>query len=69
MPQELLPIIPAGATEINDILAVISKNDIWSYYHGVQSIFEHPETDKNYFRMITSQFIYQGLCKPKHQTS
>ena len=65
MPQELLPILPHGATEISGILSVISKDNVWSYFCGLQPVFQHDQGDKRSFRMITSQFICQGVCKPK----
>ncbi len=39
MPQALLPIIPAGTTEISDILAVQSKDGYWNYFFGFQPVF------------------------------
>ena len=60
--QELLPLIPAGATQISQILSVVSENGRWTYFHGVLPVYSHIEGDKSSFRMITSSFICEGVC-------
>jgi hypothetical protein len=46
MPQALLPIIPPGATPINDVISVIREQQQWTYFCGVQPVLQHPEEDR-----------------------
>lgn len=62
MPQALLPIIPAGATPINDLMSVVREGGQWTYFCGFQPVFEHAEDDRRSFRMFTAQLCYQGAC-------
>jgi hypothetical protein len=62
MPQALLPIIPPGATPVNDIISVVGKEQQWTYFCGVQPVFQHPEADQRSFRMFTALLCVQGAC-------
>jgi len=62
MPQALLPIIPHGATPINDLISVVGNGAQWTYYCGVQPIFQHADDDRRSFRMFTAQLCCQGAC-------
>ena len=62
MPQALLPIIPAGATPINDVISVVRESAQWTYFCGVQPIFRHAQDDQRSFRMFTAQLCRQGSC-------
>ena len=62
MLQALLPMIPHGATQISDLISVVRQDDQWTYFCGVQPVFEHPENDRQSFRMFTSQLCCQGTC-------
>ena len=63
MPQALLPLVPDGATTINDRISIVRENGQWTYFYGVDPIFRHPETDRRSFRMFTAQLICQGACR------
>jgi transposase len=63
MPQTLLPIIPDGATRINDYFSVVSENESWWYFHGTHPVFHHPVEDRRSFRMFTSQLVCLGTCQ------
>ena len=63
MPQALLPLLPDGATRINDRISVVRQEGIWSYFCGVAPIFQHSEHDSPSFRMFTSQLVCQDACK------
>ena len=41
MPHALLPPIPDGATQINDLLSVVRQKGKWTYFLGVQPVFGH----------------------------
>ena len=62
MPQTLLPIIPHGATEINEIISVVRENRQWTYFYGLMPVFQHLENDRRSFRMFTAQLCCQGTC-------
>ena len=62
MPQALLPMIPDGATPINDLISVVRQNNRWTYFCGVQPVFQHAEDDRRAFRMFTAQLCCQGAC-------
>jgi len=61
--QALLPLIPDGATGINDRVSVVREDDEWTYFYGVDPIFRHPEGDRQSYRMFTAQLVCQGACK------
>jgi len=63
LPQALLPLVPDGATTINDRISIVRENGEWTYFYGVDPIFRHPETDRRSFRMFTAQLICQGACR------
>ena len=62
MPQILLPIIPHGATPINNSISVVRQDGQWTYFCGIQPVFQHPEDDLQSFRMFTAQLCCQGAC-------
>ncbi len=63
MPQILLPLIPDGATQINDVISVIREDDSWTYFLGAQPVFSHPQDDHRSFQMFTAQLVCQGACQ------
>jgi transposase len=63
IPQALLPLIAEGATRISDIISVVRENGQWTYFCGVQPVFQHAENDHRSFRMFTAQLICQGVCR------
>lgn len=63
MPQTLLPLIPDGATALNDRISVVKEGQQWTYFCGVAPVFVHPEDDRASFRMFTAQLVCQGACK------
>ena len=62
MAQALLPMIPPGATAINEVISVVRQQQRWTYFCGVQPVFHHPEDDRKSFRMFTAQLCVQGAC-------
>ena len=62
--QLILPTIPIGATEINHFVSVWRDETRWTYYHGCHPIFTHPPKNLKLFRLITSQLIEAGSCRP-----
>jgi hypothetical protein len=63
MPQQILPLIPRGATKINGLISVWRDAEIWTYFLGTYPIYSHRKTDQRMFRLITSQLIDSGACR------
>jgi len=63
MAQALLPMIPAGATAINDRISVVREEGMWTSFCGIEPVFAHPEEDQRSFRMFTAQLIHRGTCR------
>jgi len=63
MPQQILPLIPHGATEINGLVSVWRDEERWTYFIGTYPIYSHNKTDQRMFRLITSQMIESGACR------
>ena len=61
--ETLLPLLPDGSTSISEILSVVFEQDKWTYFHGALPIFSHSSNDNNSFRMISSSFICEGVCR------
>ena len=61
--NEILPLIPYGATKIANNLSVFYENDEWTYFHGYFPVARHAASDTRFFRMITSSFILNGACR------
>ena len=62
MPQALLPMIPDGATPINELISVVRQGGGWTYFCGVQPVFQHAEGDRRAFRMFIAKLCCQGAC-------
>jgi transposase len=62
MTQTLLPMIPHGATQISDLISVVREDQRWTYFCGVQPVFQHSPGDRRSFRMFTAQLCCQGVC-------
>jgi transposase len=62
MPQAWLPLIPPGASSINNVISVICREQQWTYFCGMQPVFQHAEDDRRSFRMFTAQLCVQGAC-------
>jgi len=69
MPQQILPLIPRGATEINGLVSVWRDVERWTYFVGTYPIYSHDKTDQRMFRLITSQMIESGACRPVDVTT
>lgn len=63
MPQALLPLIPDGATRINDRISVVKENGNWIYCNGVDPIFTHAQDDHTSFQWFTASLIVHGNCR------
>jgi hypothetical protein len=52
-----------GATRISDVISVVREKGQWTYFCGVQPVFQHAENDCRSFRMFTAQLVCQGVCR------
>jgi hypothetical protein len=63
MPQQILPLIPCGATQINDLVSVFRDEINWTYYYSTHPIYSHKKGDHRMFRMIIAQMVEAGACR------
>jgi hypothetical protein len=63
MPQIQMPIFPRGTAELTSHLAYECRDGRVTYFYGHLPVFTHEEKDIRTFRMITSQFIVNGVVK------
>jgi biotin operon repressor len=63
VPQVLLPVIPDGATSVNDCLSIVREDGLWTYFYGLHPVFAHEERDRRSFRMYTAQLVMRGMCQ------
>jgi transposase len=56
-------LIADGATRISDVISIARANDQFTYFCGVQPIFQHAQNDRRSFKMFTAQLICQGVCR------
>ena len=63
MPQQILPLIPRGASKINGLVSVWRNAESWTYFLGTYPIYSHRKADQRMFRLITSQLIDSGACR------
>ena len=61
--QLILPMIPAGATEINGHVCVFRGEDKWTYFVGTHPVYSHRAKDRRTFQLVTSQLIDSGACR------
>jgi len=62
MPQTLLPIFPAEATPINELVSFCRRDGTVFYFLGCHPIFNHAESDLRSLRLVTSQLVVNGSC-------
>ncbi|MBI9081931.1 MAG: hypothetical protein JEY79_19595 [Pseudodesulfovibrio sp.] len=63
MPQQILPLIPSGATQINGLVSVWRDDANWTYFYAAHPIYSHKRNDRRMFRLFTSQLIDSGACR------
>jgi len=64
IPQAILPLIPAGSTQINDLVSVCRADDRWMYCVGVQPFAVHAADDRRAFKVTIAQLVETGACRP-----
>ena len=63
MPQLILPLIPQGATAINQRVSVFRDEDSWTYFIGAYPVYWHRSGDQKTFRFVSSQLIQSGAAR------
>ena len=61
--QTILPLVPDGATAVNDLVSVVNRDDQWTWFYGAWPVFAHPPGDRDSFRLFSAQLVCQGACK------
>ena len=56
-----LPVFPAGAQNLTPEIGFECRQDQVTYFNGHLPVFTHHKTDVQSFRLITAQWIEQGL--------
>lgn len=64
IPQAILPLIPAGSTQINAFVSVCRETSRWIYCVGIQPFAVHEATDRKSFYVTVAQLIVLGACRP-----
>jgi len=59
----MLPLLPPGATRINDWVGVDSSSDTWTCFLGCHPIARHAASDRRMFQVTTAQLIDAGSCR------
>jgi transposase-like protein len=62
MPQTLLPVFPAEATAVNELISFCKRDGAVYYFHGCLPVFSHAESDLKSFRLFASQLVVNGSC-------
>ena len=65
MPQAILPLIPAGATSVNEFISVQHQEGTCIWFHGAFPVFSHAVEDLKSFRLFSSQLVVNGTCKQR----
>ncbi len=63
MPQQILPLIPRGATQINELVSVWRDDESWTYFLSTYPIYSHKKEDRRMFRLISAQLVNSGACR------
>ena len=63
MPQLILPLIPQGATPINQRVSVFRDEDSWTYFIGAYPVYSHRSGDQKMFWFVSSQLIQSGAAR------
>lgn len=63
MIQQILPLIPHGASCLNERLSIIRENGIIQYFHCGLRIACHAENDTSSFKREICQLISNGVCR------
>ncbi len=61
--QTILPLVPEGATPINEILSVWRDDSRWTYFIGSHPVYSHACDDLRMFRLTAAQLIDTGNCR------
>lgn len=65
MPQLQLPIFPAGSSKLSEDLYFEKRNEQVTYFSGQLPVFTHAAGDIRSFRLITSQWLDQGVISQR----
>ena len=58
-----MPLIPEGATEINEKVSLFEENSMAYYFIFGVPLFEHWKDDRTGFKIVISMLIHKGYCR------
>ena len=66
MPRQLLlPGFPDGASRIGDVLSVLNKDGVVTYFVGGDNYFSHAEGNVRSFRFALAMLMDNGHVRPR----
>ena len=63
--QMMLPLIPDGATRVNDAAAVLRVEDACVYFTSLQPVYRHEAKDRRGFYLTCCMMMDSGLCRER----
>ena len=63
MYQSILPLVPEGASRINDFVSVYRSEKSWTYFSYDQPVYSHDTGNRIGFYLVACQMIDAGLCR------
>jgi hypothetical protein len=69
MPRTLLPMYPAEAAPINELVSFRKRDGAVCYFPGCPPTFTHAESDLRSFRPFTAQLAVGGNCTRAEETA
>ena len=54
---------PTGPRPSATLISVVRGDGQWTYFCGIQPVFQHAESDRRSFQMFTAQLICQSACR------
>ena len=63
MYQARLPLIPEGASRINEFVSVCRTEKSWTYFSYDQPVYRHDPGDRTGFYLTACQMLDAGVCR------
>ena len=63
MYQAILPLIPEGASRINEFVSVCRTEKSWTYFSYDQPVYRHDPGDRTGFYLTACQMLDAGVCR------
>ena len=63
MQQTIMPLIPSGATKINEKVSFFEEASMVHYFIFGVPIFEHHKNDRTGLKIAVGMFVNKGYCR------